>query len=198
MTMIEKEDIILAQNGDEESIEKIIKEYQGAIYKNNRSFFLKGGDSDDLMQEGLIGLIKAIKSYDETRNACFSTFANLCIRRQMITAVKNHNSDKYKNLNLAMQGEGYSTQEESIHYSRPSLGFYSPEDIFLGKELVNLLTGFLEENLSTLEKKVFTYLCKEYTYVEIADFLNEPPKKIDNTIQRIKKKILTYLGSYSK
>lgn len=196
--MIEKEDIILAQNGDEESIEKIIKEYQGAIYKNNRSFFLKGGDSDDLMQEGLIGLIKAIKSYDETRNACFSTFANLCIRRQMITAVKNHNSDKYKNLNLAMQGEGYSTQEESIHYSRPSLGFYSPEDIFLGKELVNLLTGFLEENLSTLEKKVFTYLCKEYTYVEIADFLNEPPKKIDNTIQRIKKKILTYLDSYSK
>ncbi|MGL5279265.1 MAG: sigma-70 family RNA polymerase sigma factor [Cetobacterium sp.] len=196
--MIEKEDIILAQNGDEESIEKIIKEYQGAIYKNNRSFFLKGGDSDDLMQEGLIGLIKAIKSFDETRNACFSTFANLCIRRQMITAVKNHNSDKYKNLNQAMQGEGYSAQEESIHYLRPSLGFYSPEDIFLGKELVNFLTGFLEENLSILEKKVFTYLCKEYTYVEIADFLNEPPKKIDNTIQRIKKKILTYLGSYSK
>ncbi|MGL4896836.1 MAG: sigma-70 family RNA polymerase sigma factor, partial [Cetobacterium sp.] len=184
--MIEKEDIILAQNGDEESIEKIIKEYQGAIYKNNRSFFLKGGDSDDLMQEGFIGLIKAIKSYDENRNACFSTFANLCIRRQMITAVKNHNSDKYKNLNLAMQGEGYSTQEESIHYSRPSLGFYSPEDIFLGKELVYLLTSFLEENLSTLEKNVFAYLCKEYTYVEIAGFLNEPPKKIDNTIQRIK------------
>lgn len=77
--MIEKEDIILAQNGDEESIEKIIREYQGAIYKNNLSFFLKGGDSDDLMQEGFIGLIKAIKSYDENRNACFSTFANLCI-----------------------------------------------------------------------------------------------------------------------
>ena len=78
--MIEREDIILAQNGNEDAIEKIIKEYQGAIYKNNKSFFLKGGDSDDLMQEGFIGLIKAIKSYDETRNACVSTFANLCIR----------------------------------------------------------------------------------------------------------------------
>lgn len=196
--MIKKEDITSAQKGDTESIEKIIKAYQGAVYKNVRSFFLKGGDSDDLMQEGFIGLLKAIKSYDESRNACFSTFANLCIRRQMITAVKNHNSDKYKNLNLAMQGTGYSTQEESIHYSSPSFGFYSPEDIFLGKELVNHLTGFLEENLSVLEKKVFSYLCKEYTYIEIADFLNEPSKKIDNTIQRIKKKILLYLGSYSK
>lgn len=116
----------------------------------------------------------------------------------MITAVKNHNSDKYKNLNLAMQGDGYANHEESIHYRRPSFGFYSPEDIFLGKELVGLLTDFLNENLSGLEKKVFVYLCKEYTYVEIADFLSEPPKKIDNTIQRIKKKILTYLGSYSK
>ncbi|MGL5052460.1 MAG: sigma-70 family RNA polymerase sigma factor, partial [Cetobacterium sp.] len=162
------------------------------------SFFLKGGDSDDLMQEGLIGLIKAIKSYDDSRNACFSTFANLCIRRQMITAVKNHNSDKYKNLNQAMQGEGFSTHEENIYYSYPSLGFYSPEDIFLGKELIKLLTVFLDENLSNLEKKVFTFLCKEYNYVEIADFLNESPKKIDNTIQRVKKKILSYLSSYSK
>ncbi|MEG0069396.1 sigma-70 family RNA polymerase sigma factor [Cetobacterium sp.] len=195
--MIEKEDIILAQNGNEESIEKIIREYQGTIYRNNRSFFLKGGDSDDLMQEGFIGLIKAIKSYDETRNACFSTFANLCIRRQMITAVKNYNSDKYKNLNLAMQGDGYSNHEESVRYNSPSLGFYSPEDIFLGKELVNLLTDFLSENLSELEKKVFKYLCQEYSYIEIAELLNEPPKKIDNTIQRIKKKILLYLSSYT-
>ncbi|MGL5544448.1 MAG: sigma-70 family RNA polymerase sigma factor [Cetobacterium sp.] len=196
--MIEKKDIILAQNGDQDSIEKILKEYHGTIYKNNLSFFLKGGDSDDLMQEGFIGLIKAIKSFDENRNACFSTFANLCIRRQMITAVKNHNSDKYKNLNQAMQGEGYSTHEENVHYTSPSLGFYSPEDIFLGKELVHLLTSFLDDNLSFLEKKVFRYLCKEYTYIEIANFLDESPKKIDNTIQRIKKKIISYLQNYSK
>ncbi|WP_052193984.1 sigma-70 family RNA polymerase sigma factor [Cetobacterium sp. ZOR0034] len=162
--MIEKKDIILAQSGDEESIEKILKEYHGTIYKNNLSFFLKGGDSDDLMQEGFIGLMKAIKSYDESRNACFSTFANLCIRRQMITAVKNHNSDKYKNLNQAMQGEGYSTHEENVHYTSPSLGFYSPEDIFLGKELVNLLTTFLNDNLSFLEKK-FSHIFAKNTHI---------------------------------
>lgn len=197
--MIEKEDIVLAQQGNEEAIEKIIKEYQGTIYKNNRSFFLKGGDNDDLMQEGFIGLIKAIKSFDDSRNACFSTFANLCIRRQMITAIKNYNSDKYKNLNLAMQqGKDYSEHEELVKYNSPSLKFYSPEDIFLGKELVKLLSNFLNENLSELEKRVFKYLCREYSYIEIANLLNEPPKKIDNTIQRIKKKITLYLDSYSK
>ena len=161
--MIEKEDIILAQNGDEESIEKIIKEYQGAIYKNDCSFFFNGGDSDDSMQEGFIGLSKASKSSAEKRTACFSLLVKLCIWRKMFPVFKNHNSDKYKNLNLAMQGEGYSNHEETIHYRRPSLGFYSPEDIFLGTELVNLLSDFLEENLSSLEKKVFAYLWKEYT-----------------------------------
>lgn len=197
--MIEKEDIVLAQQGNEDAIEKILKEFQNTIYKNNRSFFLKGGDNDDLMQEGFIGLIKAIKSFDDSRNACFSTFANLCIRRQIITAIKNYNSDKYKNLNLAMQqGKDYSEHEESLKYSSPSLKFYSPEDIFLGKELVELLSDFLNENLSKLEKIVFKYLCKEYSYMEIAKLLNEPPKKIDNTIQRIKRKILFFLNSYSK
>nr|WP_307776204.1 sigma-70 family RNA polymerase sigma factor [uncultured Cetobacterium sp.] len=196
--MIKKEDIVLAQNGHEESIEKILKEYQSTIFRNNRSFFLKGGDNDDLMQEGFIGLIKAIKSYDDSRNACFSTFANLCIRRQMITAVKNYNSDKYKNLNLAMQGDSSLTLEESVRYSSPSLKFYSPEEIYLGKELLNSLRNFLEKNLSALEKEVFSYLCKEYSYIEIATFMKESPKKIDNTIQRVKKKIHQYLDGYQK
>lgn len=196
--MIKKEDIVLAQNGHEESIEKILKEYQSTIFRNNRSFFLKGGDNDDLMQEGFIGLIKAIKSYDDSRNACFSTFANLCIRRQMITAVKNYNSDKYKNLNLAMQGDSSLTLEESVRYSSPSLKFYSPEEIYLGKELLNSLRNFLEKNLSALEKEVFSYLCREYSYIEIATFMEESPKKIDNTIQRVKKKIHQYLDGYQK
>lgn len=192
--MIDKEIIKLAQNGDEEAIEHIVKEYHKVIHRNNRSFFLKGGDADDLVQEGFIGLIKAIKSYDETRNACFNTFANLCIRRQMITAIKNHNADKYKNLNLAMQGEDYSEHDESVKYAAPSIDFHSPEDICLGKELFDLLINHLSKVLSPLEKKTFKYLYQEYTYVEIAEFLNEPPKKIDNTIQRIKKKIQAFIS----
>ncbi|WP_297433981.1 sigma-70 family RNA polymerase sigma factor [uncultured Cetobacterium sp.] len=194
--MIEIRDIKLAQQGDEEATEKIFHEYQNSILRNNRKFFLKGAESDDLLQEGYIGLMKAIKSYDETKNACFNTFANLCIRRQIITAVKTHSSAKYQNLNSAVMGEEYVGFEEVTKYNAPSINFYNPEEIVLGKELVKLLETFLVENLSDLEKKVFYYLCKEYTYIEIAETLDESPKKIDNTIQRIKKKILNYLGTY--
>lgn len=196
--MIEEEDVIQAKNGDEEAIEKILKEYQVNIYRNNRSFFIKGGDVDDLLQEGFIGLLKAIKSYDVTKNTCFTTFANICIRRQLITAIKNSNSDKYKNLNLAIQGNDYSECAESIKYDTPSFGFCSPEDIYLGKELIAQLNDFLDKNLSKLEKKVFKYLCKEYTYTEIAKMIDEPPKKVDNTIQRIKKKMSIYLENYPR
>ncbi|MGL5981739.1 MAG: sigma-70 family RNA polymerase sigma factor [Cetobacterium sp.] len=194
--MIEIRDIRLAQQGNEEANEKIFQEYQSTILRNNYKFFLKGAESDDLLQEGYIGLMKAIKSFDENKNACFSTFANLCIRRQIITAVKTHSSAKYQNLNSALMGEEYVGFEEVTKYNAPSINFYNPEEIVLGKELVRLLEGFLVDNLSDLEKKVFYYLCKEYSYIEISEFLEESPKKIDNTIQRIKKKILTYLGSY--
>ncbi|MGL5638020.1 MAG: sigma-70 family RNA polymerase sigma factor [Cetobacterium sp.] len=193
--MIEVIDIKLAQQGNEEATEKIFTEYQNTILRNNRKFFLKGAESDDLLQEGYIGLMKAIKSFDENKNACFNTFANLCIRRQIITAVKTHSSAKYQNLNSAVMGEEYVGFEEVTKYNSPSINFYNPEEIVLGKELVKLLENFLVENLSDLEKKVFYYLCKEYTYVEIASFLEETPKKIDNTIQRIKKKIINYLGT---
>lgn len=196
--MVEKNILIEAQNGNDEAIEKIMKIYENTIYKNSRFFFLKDGDFNDLLQEGYIGLIRAIKCYDEKRDACFSTFANLCIRRQMITAVKKCNSDKYKNLNQAMQGESYSDKEEKINYKAPSLTFYTPEEILLGKELVKMLEEYLVDNLSNLEKKVFYYLIKQQSYVEIAEVLNETPKKIDNTIQRIKKKVRGYLETYTK
>lgn len=79
--MVEKNILIEAQNGNDEAIEEIMKIYENTIYKNSRFFFLKDGDFNDLLQEGYIGLIRAIKCYDEKRDACFSTFANLCIRR---------------------------------------------------------------------------------------------------------------------
>lgn len=196
--MINKEDILLAKQGDIESIEKIVTEYKNLIYIRNKTLFLKGADKDDLIQEGMIGLMKAIKSFDETRNVCFSTFAALCIKRQVITAVKNYNSEKNKKLNSAIQGEGYSEIEEVIKYSNPSLKYHTPEQIILGKELVRHLKKFLEENLSLLEKQVFSNMVKGYTYLEIASILKKDSKSIDNSIQRIKKKVLIFLEKYNK
>lgn len=181
--------INLAQNGDYEALEKVTEDYKGLVYKAAHLFFLKGGDFNDLLQEGFIGLIKAIRTFNENRNASFSTFANICIRGQIITAIKQSNSDKYKILNLNNE------PEEEIDFKIKN-NLSSPENILLGKELTELLRFYLSNNLSFLEKQVFIYLCKEYTYIEIAKILNESPKKIDNTIQRIKKKIKQYLANY--
>lgn len=194
--MIDKDILIQAQQGDEAAVELVLKQYHRAVYKNSQTFFLKGGDHDDLIQEGYIGLMKAIKSFDEKKEACFATFANLCIKRQMISTVKKYNIEKYKILNEAMQKENYSEQQEKIYYNSPSMNFHTPEEILLGKELIVFLEKYLKENLSSLEKRVFYLLAKQHTYVEIAEMLNDTPKRVDNTIQRIRKKIMIYLESY--
>lgn len=196
--MINKEDILLAKQGDIDSIEKIVTEYRNLIYMRNRTLFLKGAEREDLVQEGMIGLMKAIKSFDENRSACFSTFASLCIKRQIITAVKNYNSEKNKNLNNAMQGEEYSELEDLIKYNKPSLKYYTPEQIVIGKELIKLMKKYLKDNLSGLEKEVFTLMVKGYGYLEIAKKLEKEPKSIDNSIQRIKKKVDIFLYQYNK
>ncbi|WP_418965037.1 sigma-70 family RNA polymerase sigma factor [Cetobacterium sp.] len=196
--MIDREDILLAKQGDVDSIEKIVTEYRNLIYIRNKRLFLKGAEREDLVQEGMIGLMKAIKSFDENKSACFSTFASICIKRQIITAVKNYNSERNKNLNSAMQGEVYSELEELIRYNDPSLKYHTPEQIVIGKELMKLLKKYLKDNLSRLEREVFTYMVKGYGYLEIAKKLRKDPKAIDNSMQRIKKKVHIFLKKYNK
>lgn len=196
--MIEKKILIQAKKDDEEAIEEVIKTYKGVIYKYSKKFFLNGGDFNDLVQEGYIGLIKALVNYDEKKDASFNTFAILCIKRQMITAVKKANIEKYKSLNEAIQDGSYLKKQEKISYSISSNDYYSPESIILGKELISLLEIYLKKNLSKFEKDVFYYLSKQLTYTEIAKILNNDPKCIDNAIQRIKKKTYEYLNSYVK
>lgn len=193
--MTEEDNLIDAQEGDEESVEKIFKQYNALVHKNSKAFFLKGADYEDLVQEGFIGLLNAVKNYDNSKNASFATFAHICIRRQIITAVKNSNSDKFKYLNESV---GKIEEQDKLFYRKPSITFGLPDEILLGKELLNLLEEYLSNNLSKFEKKVFYYLIKQYTYIEIAKILNDTPKRIDNTIQRVKKKIRSYLKSYSK
>lgn len=195
---MEKKYVLLAKSGDNEALEKLFAKYKNDILRNGKNLFIKGGDIDDLLQEGYIGLIKAIKSYDETRGVSFSTFANLCIKRQIITAIKSSTSNKNQKLNASIIGDKEVNLEDLAQYVKPSTKFFSPEDILLGKELIELLNNHLSENLTKLETKVFFYMCKQYKYNEIAKILNEPSKKIDNAIQRIRKKVLVYLEQYSK
>ena len=189
-------EINLAKIGDKEAIERIMRSYKGFICKNSRLFYLNGGDSEDLEQEGYIGLIKAIRYFDCKKCDNFDVFAHLCIKRQILTAIKKSNNIGNQGLNNAiLQDETTICDSENNKFEK-SIEFYTPEEIILGKEMMKLLYIFLKNNLSREEKRVLRYVIKGYTYKDIAEKLSENPKKIDNCIQRVKKKILMFVREY--
>lgn len=184
-----------AQSGDQEAISEIFKKYQGFITLKTKNYFLLGADKDDLIQEGMIGLLKAIRAYDHSREASFKTFASLCIKRQIITAIKVSNSNKNKVFNQAAGGF-YEGEEKNVSYEKKSFKFYSPEEICLGKEKIKSLRNALDKSLSRMEKEVFDYMIKGYNYIEISEKTGRNVKAIDNTIQRVKKKMKSFLEEY--
>lgn len=189
-------DIMMAKSGNEDAIEKIFSNYKNYILRKSQGFYIKGGDVEDLQQEGYIGLLKAIKYYDEIKYNDFSSFAYLCIKRQMLTAIRNSNTVKNQGLNEAVVQD--ETLGKILYNSKKSIEFYTPEEITLGKELISSLNKFLDIKLTSMEKKVGKYLLRQYSYIEIAKELNADPKKIDNCIQRIKRKVCIFLKKYNK
>jgi RNA polymerase sporulation-specific sigma factor len=188
-----------AKYGDEEAIGFVIENYKGFVTMNARNYFLLGAEKDDLIQEGMIGLLKAIKAYDTEKAASFKTFATICVKRQIITAIKKANSNKNKALNtsIGIENENKETNRE-IDYLRglSSYQSYNPEELALSKEQINGLKSYLEEKLSPLETTVFKYMVKGYPYKEIAEIMNEKVKAVDNAIQRIKRKSEMWLETY--
>lgn len=194
--LINDEVIKLAQNGDQEALDLILKEYKKLIYLNIRNYFLVGADQDDLLQEGTIGLLKAIKNYSEGK-ASFKTFATLCIRRQILTAVRSSTAQKNSALNEA---SGNNLETEDGHEDYPKELYsnvrYNPEAIFLSKEKLMEFQDFVEHNFSPFERQVFNYMIKGFSYKEIAEELEKTPKVIDNSFQRIKRKSELWLSTY--
>ncbi len=193
--MIDVNTVKKAQEGDQEAVTEIFNQYKGFVIMKSRNYFLNGADREDLLQEGMIGLLKAIRAYDEDKNASFNTFASLCIKRQIITAIKNSNSGKNRMLNLAVNGF-YEGEESNISYEKKSFNFYNPEEIFLGKEKLSGLKDFLSGNLSKMENEIFDFMLLGNNYIEIAEKTGRSIKSVDNTIQRIKKKVKGYLEDY--
>ena len=158
--------------------------------------FIIGGDQDDLMQEGMIGLFKAIQDYDKSKEAVFSTFAELCISRQLYSAVKSSNRKKNIPLNtyVSIYSPAYSEQGEETEGSfmvdhSLEAAELSPEEILIDRENVRSLRRKIEECLSAMEKQVFDLYMEGMTYQEIARHLDKEPKSIDNALQRIKSKV---------
>jgi len=180
----------------EESIEKVLEEYKEVVRSKADLYFILGAEKEDLIQEGMIGLVKAYNTYDPQKGASFKTFAELCINRQLINAVKSSGRQKNIPLNMALSlDRPVNDGEDSPSLGETLVAGYdsSPGDQVLFAELMELLADPAQEYFSSFEQRVLEMLLEGSQYREIADSLKKSPKQIDNAIQRIRKKINTLL-----
>lgn len=182
-----------AQLGNQQSIDKLIKLNQKLIINiiRRNNFFILNGEKEDLIQEGNIGLMKAISYFNIEKNTKFETFAGLCIKRQIITYIEKQNVNKQKLLTAAINYyPKFFENKEEVFLEKLGVNYNTPESIFIRKEELKLIVNNINElKFSQLETRILNLLSKEYEYSDIIKILNENPKKIDNTIQRIRKKI---------
>lgn len=186
----DEELVILAQNGDNDSEIELFSRYKNVLRKIARSYFLIGGDIEDLTQEGMIGLYKAIKGYSSSKGVSFSAFANLCIKRQMQTAVKRASSQKSLILSQAFPITGNLEQDDETddEVLIPS-NKQNPEEEIISKETIKEMKSLIKEKLSKMELDVLTKYLDGKSYKEISQETGLNFKSIDNSLTRIKKKL---------
>lgn len=191
--------IELVHSDDEGAIDFLMEKYKNMIRKKARTLFLIGGDKDDLIQEGMIGLYKAIRDYKEEKNTSFYTFADLCVSRQMYTAIKTSNRRKNMPLNTYISfyepafGQKGEEDEETFMEVLLSHKNLNPEEMIIDKESTSVLEYEIGRSLSSFEKEVLILYLGGLKYTQIAERLGKEPKSIDNALQRIKKKIMKVL-----
>ena len=194
----ENEIIAACKAGDDKALEYIFDKYKNYVRKKAIEFYIVGGDRDDLIQEGMIGLYKAIRDYNSDKETSFMTFAGLCINRQLLTAVKEANRKKHIPLNTSISYDSTivtSSGKEEYLADMISLGAAaSPEEDFIDRETVNNINDAVKKSLSHYENQVFEMYMSGVPYTEIALRLGKSPKSIDNAIQRIRSKIQKLLS----
>lgn len=184
--------------GDVYATELLITRYKNLVRKNAHALYLIGGDREDLIQEGMIGLYKAIRDYDKERAAGFATFANLCISRQMYTAIKASNTQKNKPLNDYLSFDAPLPEADAVSelgaYLLP-LRWYlqnaagNPEEMVIDRESEQQMEEYLKSRLSDFEMKVLKVYMEEENYARVAKRLDKSLKTVDNALQRIRKKL---------
>ena len=183
--------VILAKQGNEEALEEILGRYKELVNMKVSKYFIIGAEREDIVQEGMIGLYKAVKNYEGDKQNSFKSFANLCIERQLITAIKTSNRQKHIPLNssVSLNTTVYDNDEDtSLMELFNSKTAEDPLDTITKKEYYELIGNKIDENLSDFEKKVLGRFAAGDSYVKIAEKLDAPVKSVDNAIQRIRKK----------
>jgi len=191
--------IALAKQGDPTAYDRIVRRYYGFVRLKASSYFLTGGDADDLIQEGLVGLYKAVRDFRSDRESSFRNFAELCITRQIITAVKTATRNKHTPLNgyvsfsqtPASAPDGEPTLDEVL----PGPAVQDPATQVISSEELQSLVGCLSTSLSELESRVLSLYLDGRPYEEIAGRLSCDPKTVDNALQRVKRKVGAHLSS---
>ena len=189
---IKDEELIFRfKNGESEILDYLMEKYKNMVRKKARTMFLIGGENDDLIQEGMIGLFKAIRDYSPDKAASFSTFASVCIRRQIQNAITNSNRKKHVPLNSYVslymnseEGDNFML-EERLSTSREE----DPEKLLIAREQIEDRNARIKKELSKLEQQVLKLYLQGLSYEEIAEQLGKTEKSIDNALQRIRGKL---------
>jgi len=191
--------VALAKRGQADAYERIVRRYRGFVRLKASAYFMLGGESDDLIQEGLLGLFKAVRDFRTDRESSFRNFAELCITRQIITSVKTASRNKHSPLNQyvsfaqspAAAGDSETTLEEIL----PGAPINDPANQVIATEELSSLIDCLASVLSELESRVLSLYLDGYSYEVVAERLECDTKTVDNALQRVKRKVGTHLAS---
>ena len=190
------------KSGDNDALDYILNKYQEVVNMKVSRYFIIGAEKEDIIQEGLIGLYKAIKSFDPEKQNSFKSFANLCIERQLITAIKSSNRQKHMPLNsyLSLNMSAYDNEDDdtSIYDIFDANIIEDPLDTITKKEYYKSVEDIIDKSLSIFEKNVLNELVNGSSYTAIAQKLDSPVKSVDNAIQRIRKKTMKNLNLENK
>ena len=183
----------LARGGDADAEELILTRFKDMVLSRAALYYIVGGDRDDVIQEGMIGLIKAIRAYKEDSGSSFSNFAYICITRQIISAVRSATREKHSPLNDALSLDqpvsAQSDPDATLADIIPAGEGSDPAEVAVKTELLGILMGSKNTSFSKLEHTTIKYLVQGKNYREIAELTGNTPKQIDNAIQRIRKKL---------
>ena len=193
------EDLIqIIKSGDKHALEYLIDRYKGLVNMKVSKYYIIGAEREDIIQEGLIGLFKAIKNYQSDKQSSFKNFANMCIERQLITAIKSSNRQKHMPLNsyLSLNMNAYDNNDVNSQNEADLIEILNanliedPLDTITQKEYYKVVENTIDKTLSSFEKQVLNFYMQGQSYVQIAERLKTPVKSVDNAIQRIRKKAI--------
>lgn len=183
---------LVQHSNDNLALDYLIKyKCKSLLRKKTRGYFIFGADKEDVIQEGMVGLYKAIRDYNPEKEASFISFAELCINRQIISAIKAASRQKHIPLNTSISMDRPITNdvEDYTYLDFLSKAGGNPEDEVIGRENLKILEREILKTLSKMEQEVLAYYLRGRTYTQIATLMNKEEKSIDNALQRIKKKV---------